>query len=160
MAVRELRWYPIAKRLVDFLDNFSYEDGTRIFNTLVDRDSLAITVGKGPTGAYPAIAVLFGEETTSEEKEQSQIVGGLIQLWFDIYIKGENDSTNTNDQMYRQMYDAEMELLNALYLFAEEINHDLGLATNFVCQGIFSDGDGQLPVVLQNRMVLDIRWRK
>jgi hypothetical protein len=46
MAVRELKWFPLACKLKDFLLEYTYSNGTPLFNYLVDRESLKITVGK------------------------------------------------------------------------------------------------------------------
>lgn len=160
MAVRELKWFPLACKLKDFLLEYTYSDGTPLFNYLVDRESLKITVGKNVAGEYPSINIIFGEEQPLDSEKQSEIIGGIMQLWIDIYVKGEEDGLSSFDGMYRQMFDAENELVKVISEFNKEIKRYYDLGTKMTVEGIFSDGDEQLPVVMQHRIVLKLEWRK
>lgn len=160
MADREIKWFPLAVKLKDFLVEYTYSDGTPLFNNLVDRDILDISIGKGIAGVYPSINIIFGEEQTTDDEKQSVVVGGDIQLWIDICIKGEDDGTSSYDGLYRQMFNAEQEINKVLTEFNNEIKKYYKIGTKISVEGIFSDGDEQLPILLQHRIVLRIKWQK
>ena len=156
--MRELQWYNIAIKLRDFLQSYKYYDGRRLFECMVDREELIIRVGKGNTGEYPAIYIIFGDE--SDNEKQDKRVGAIVQLWVDIYVKGEATSdVDYDDCLYRQMFKVEQEFFKALRIFNADL-HKRGIATDLKIQGIFSDGDENAPATTQNRIVIDIEWYK
>lgn len=156
--MRELQWYNIAIKLRDFLQSYRYNNGRRLFESMVDRESLIIRVGTGNTGEYPAIYIIFGDE--SENEKQDKRVGAIAQLWVDIYVKGTATSDiDYDDCLYKQMFDVEQEFLMAIRLFNKDLQRR-GIATNMKIRGILSDGDENAPVTVQNRIVIDIEWYK
>lgn len=152
-------WYPISLALKDFLEAYTDESGNRAFSYITDRDTLKINLGDGNSGEYPAVDILFGEETQLDKKYQSDIVGGIVQLWIDLYIKGENSDDSRGEVVYKQIFNMGKDFLQLLTSFQITCQKDLGIATKFISQGILSDGGGQFPIV-QHRIVLDIEWRK
>ena len=50
MAYRYLHWGRLVKTLKDYLINYTYSDGTRLFNYINNRDDLKILVGSGNAG--------------------------------------------------------------------------------------------------------------
>ena len=158
MGINKLNWFPLADGLVDFLKNYTYNDGTHLFNYLVDYDSLKINVGQCNTGEFPLINILFGEE--SEMEFPNNIKGATVQLWIDIYVKGiQNNNQEEVKVMYTQLYRAEKELLSILKKYAKLMEKQIGSAINIIPQGVLSDGDENLPATAQHRLVLDIIWR-
>lgn len=156
--MKELQWYNIAIRLRDFLKSFKYNDGRRLFDCMVDRQDLKIRVGQGNTGEYPAIYILFGDE--SDVEKQDKRTGARVQLWVDIYVKGEaTPDIDYDDCLYKQMFEVEQEFIKVLRIFNKDL-HRRGIATNLVIQAILSDGDENAPVTAQNRIVIDIEWYK
>lgn len=156
--MRELQWYNIAIRLRDFLQTYRYNDGRRLFEFMVNREDLIIRVGTGNAGEYPAIYIIFGDE--SDNEKQDKRVGAITQLWVDIYVKGTATSDiDYDDCLYRQLFEAEQEFLTVLRLFNKDLQRR-GIATNLKIQGILSDGDENAPVTAQNRIVIDIEWYK
>ena len=156
--MKELQWYNIAIRLRDFLKSFKYNDGRRLFDCMVDRQDLKIRVGQGNTGEYPAIYILFGDE--SDVEKQDNRTGARVQLWVDVYVKGEaTPDIDYDDCLYKQMFEVEQEFIKVLRIFNKDL-HRRGIATNLVIQAILSDGDENAPVTAQNRIVIDIEWYK
>lgn len=156
--MRELQWYNIAIKLRDFLQSYKYDDGSRLFECMVDRQDLIIRVGEGNTGEYPAIYIIFGDE--SDNDKQDKRVGAIVQLWVDIYVKGEATSdVDYDDCLYRQMFKVEQEFIKVLRIFNKDL-HKRGIATNLKIQAILSDGDENAPATAQNRIVIDIEWYK
>lgn len=156
--IKRLEWYPIAQSLRDFLKTFRYKDGTRLFSYLVDREDLKIRVGTGNTGEYPAICILFGDER--QLTKQDAIIGTTIQLWIDIYVKGEaSNDIDYDDIGYRQEFQAQQEILKVLRTFQMFLKKN-GLIVNIKLLDILSDGDTNLPVSIQNRMVVDMECRQ
>ena len=88
--------------------------------------------------------------------------GALVQLWIDVYISGVDSSSdiNTSTDIYKQMYNAEKELFIALNEYNNLMRKTLGIATNLQVTGILSDGDENIPVSMQHRIVIEINWRK
>ena len=156
--MKELQWYNIAIRLRDFLKSFKYNDGRRLFDCMVDRQDRKIRVGQGNTGEYPAIYILFGDE--SDVEKQDNRTGARVQLWVDVYVKGEaTPDIDYDDCLYKQMFEVEQEFIKVLRIFNKDL-HRRGIATNLVIQAILSDGDENAPVTAQNRIVIDIEWYK
>lgn len=159
MGVRLLNWYPLADGLVDFLKNYTYSDGTHLFEYLVDYDALKITIGGANAGEYPLINVLFGDET--EMQFPKTIKGATVQLWIDIYVKcADNDSQDKTNLMYTQLYRAEKEIITSLDKYSKLASRQTGTAINIIPQGILSDGSENAPATALHRVVLDIVWRK
>ena len=52
-------WFPVGKKLVDFLNAYEYEDGSPLFRYLTDRQDMKIRLGSGSFGEYPAHFGLF-----------------------------------------------------------------------------------------------------
>ena len=159
--LRNIQWYNIATRLKDFLKSYRHKSGNRVFNYLVDRDEMKIRVGSGNTGEWPALWILFGDET--ELEKQDDIIGATIQLWLDLYVKAEaTPEYDFTSNLYEQMFKAEQELIYLL----REFNKDLqrrGIGAKLSIQAILSDGDmnvsGNSLNIAMNRIVLDIDWR-
>lgn len=156
--LKKLYWFKLAQRLRDFLKAYRYEDGTPLFDYFVDSDALKIRIGSGNTGEYPAICILFGDE--GQLMKQDKIIGSRVQLWIDIYVKGEaSNDIDYDDIGYRQEYMAEQELVAILREFQKDLMRS-GIATNIKIYDILSDGDTNLPVSVQNRIVLNIDVRE
>lgn len=156
--LKKLYWFKLAQRLRDFLKAYRYEDGTPLFDYFVDSDALKIRIGSGNTGEYPAICILFGDE--GQLMKQDKIIGSRVQLWIDIYVKGEaSNDIDYDDIGYRQEYMAEQELVTILREFQKDLMRS-GIATNIKIYDILSDGDTNLPVSVQNRIVLNIDVRE
>jgi len=160
--LRELQWYDIATRLRNFLKSYRYKSGNRVFNYLVDRDDMKFIVGSGNTGEYPALWILFGDE--SELNKQDNIVGAVVQLWLDLYVKAEaTPDYDFTSNLYEQLFNAEKELIILLREFNKDL-HKRGIGTNLKIKAILSDGDenvsGNSLNMAVHRIVLDIEWRK
>ena len=156
--IKELQWYNIATLLRDYLKSFRYSNGKRLFECMVDRDDLTIHLGTSNTGEYPAIDIIFGDE--SDPKKQDDINSAIVQLWIDIYVKGEATADiNANDCLYRQLFNVENEFCTALRYFNNDL-HKRGLGTNCKVLSFLSDGDTQMPANGMVRAVIEIEWRK
>lgn len=157
--MNELLWYPIGTRLVDFMKSYRYNDGKRLFEYVTDRDVMQFRFGSGNSGEYPAVWVLFGEETDTEK--QSQRVGSVIQFWIDIYVKGEQTPDMTYDSwLYAQMYEIEQELTKVLKEFNIKLQRDFKLGVLCKLRTILSDGDENYSASAMHRAVVDIEWYK
>lgn len=153
----KFQWYNIGQKLVEFLGNYTYSDGSHLFEYLTDRENLKIQLGTGNAGEYPAIWVLFGEEMKTENTRN----GNVIQFWIDVYTTGEAVSETPIDNMlYKQASQLENELATVLFEFDKILHKEYGIATNMKIRGVLSDGDENAPVVVQHRIVLDIEWYK
>ena len=162
MAYKYIEWYPLAEGLRDFLKSYTYDDGRHLFEYLRSEDKeLPIRVGAVNSGEYPAIVILFGEETGMNDRPKQQN-GALVQLWIDIYLSGSDSSTeiDSSTELYKQMYNTEKELFIALEEYNNLMRKTLGIATNLQVTGILSDGDENIPVSMQHRIVIEIDWRK
>ena len=108
--LKDIQWYNIATRLRNFLKSYRHKSGNRVFNYLVDREDMKIRVGSGNTGEYPALWILFGDE--SELDHQDDIVGATVQLWLDLYVKAEaTPEYDFTNNLYDQLFKAEQELV-------------------------------------------------
>ena len=151
-----LKWLKIANKLRDYLKAYRTKEGKRLFDYLVDRDIFKIRVGAGNTGEYPALYILFGDEQDVEK--QRNIIGARVTLYLDLYVKGEaTPDIDYDDNLYRQIYLAEEELVEALNQFNFHL-HQNGLGSNLVVQAILSDGDENAPVVVAHRVLIEIEW--
>ena len=162
MAYKYIEWYPLAEGLRDFLKSYTYDDGRHLFEYLRSEDKeLPIRVGAVNSGEYPAIVILFGEESGMNDRPKQQN-GALVQLWIDIYLSGSDSSTeiDSSTELYKQMYNTEKELFIALAEYNNLMRKTLGIATNLQVTGILSDGDENIPVSMQHRIVIEINWRK
>ena len=160
--LKDIQWYNIATRLRNFLKSYRHKSGNRVFNYLVDREDMKIRVGSGNTGEYPALWILFGDE--SELDHQDDIVGATVQLWLDLYVKAEaTPEYDFTNNLYDQLFKAEQELVYLLREFNKDL-HRRGIGTNLKIQAILSDGDenvsGNSLNTAMNRIVIDIEWRK
>ena len=160
--LKDIQWYNIATRLRNFLKSYRHRSGNRVFNYLVDREDMKIRVGSGNTGEYPALWILFGDE--SELDHQDDIVGATVQLWLDLYVKAEaTPEYDFTNNLYDQLFRAEQELVYLLREFNKDL-HRRGIGTNLKIQAILSDGDenvsGNALNTAMNRIVIDIDWRK
>jgi len=160
--LKDIQWYNIATRLRNFLKSYRHKSGNRVFNYLVDREDMKIRVGSGNTGEYPALWILFGDE--SELDHQDDIVGATVQLWLDLYVKAEaTPEYDFTNNLYDQLFKAEQELVYLLREFNKDL-HRRGIGTNLKIQAILSDGDenvsGNALNTAMNRIVVDIDWRK
>lgn len=162
MAYKYIEWYPLAEGLRDFLKSYTYDDGRHLFEYLRSEDKeLPIRVGAVNSGEYPAIVILFGEESGMNDRPKQQN-GALVQLWIDVYLSGSDGSTeiDSSTELYKQMYNTEKELFIALEEYNNLMRKTLGIATNLQVTGILSDGDENIPVSMQHRIVIEIDWRK
>lgn len=159
--LNQLNWFPIALKLRDFIKHYRHrETGEPLFAYLQDREVMKIRVGQGNAGEYPALYILFGDE--SELRIQDKIVGSDIQLWLDIYIRGAASSEyDYDDKLYRDIYRVEQELVDVIrdFNFFLQSKRGLGLAANIRISSILSDGDENAPESVQHRMVLDLQVR-
>lgn len=156
--LQRLYWNDIAIRLRDFIKSYRRKDGKRLFDFLVDRDALVVKVGLGNAGEYPAIYILFDSEESVHK--QGAIVGAKIRLFIDLFVKGEaTGDVDYDDTLYRQIYDAENELIAVLNEFNRYL-HSNGLGSNLIVEGVLSDGDENAPAVVANRTVVSIEWYK
>lgn len=156
--MNRIQWYPIALRLRDFMANYKTESGKQAFDYLVDRQDLKIKVGTGNVGEWPAIWILLGSEENINK--QDKIIGAIIQLWIDIYVKGERSDYNEYDDiLYKQAYQVEQDILTMLNEFTILLAKDFGIAANIVVPAIYSDGDENAPTNVQHRIIVNIGWR-
>ena len=154
---RKLYWFPIGNKLVDFLKNFRYSDGSKLFSKITDSADMTIKLGSGNFGEFPAIWVLFGSEDDIEK--QDKIVGRTIEYWIDIFVNSEaspdQDFTNWS---YKQAYDIERELMFALEVFNKRLQSDYKLGTKISVKEILSDGDINAPATLNHRAIVTVEW--
>lgn len=156
--LKRIMWYNLAIRLRDFIKNYKTKDGSILFDYLVDRQDLKIKIGTGNLGEFPAIWILFGsEEDTNHPPDR---IGGLVQLWIDVYVKGSaSDEIDFDDPCYRQAYQVVQDILNLLQEYQKLLLHDYGIAAKVETQAILCDYEmGNAPVTLMNRIVVDITW--
>lgn len=155
--IKRVYWYDIALKLRDFLRAYRNKEGKRLFDYLVDRDVMKIRIGIGNTGEYPALFIDFGQE--EDIKKQGKVTGAKLELWLDLFVKGEAETNvaDYDDLAYRQLYLAENELIEALNEFNFYL-HRNGLGSNLVVSGVLSDGSANAPVVVANRIIVDIEW--
>lgn len=157
--LKKLMWFPVGKKLVDFLNAYEYEDGSPLFRYLIDRQDMKIRLGSGSFGEYPALWVIFGSET--EVNQQDSHIGAITEFWIDIYVKAEATPDEEQDTiLYRQAYHIEQELTLVLREFNQRIQKDYKLGTNFRIKDILSDGDAGFTSsnTLQHRVILQIEW--
>lgn len=157
--LNKLMWFPVGKRLVDFLNAYEYEDGSRLFRYLADRDDMKIRLGSGNFGEYPALWVIFGSET--EVNKPDSRIGAITEFWLDVYVKAEASPDDEQDTtLYRQAYHLEQELTLVLREFNQQIQKYYKLGTNFRIKDILSDGDAGFTSsnTLQHRIILQIEW--
>ena len=157
--IKRLYWYDIALRLRDFLRAYRNKEGNRLFDYLADRDSMKIGVGVSTSGEYPALYIDYGRE--KDVQKQGRITGAKVELWIDLFVKGEAENVvaDQGDLMYRQIYMAENELIQALNEFNFHL-HRNGLGSNLVVTQVLSDGSANMPVMVANRIVCEIEWYK
>lgn len=155
--LKRLYWYDVSLKLRDYLRAYRTKEGKRIFDYLVDRDVMKIRIGAGTAGEYPALFIDFGNE--EDIGKQAKITGAKIELWLDLFIKGESENVvaDYDDLVYRQIYMAENELIQALNEFNFHL-HRNGLGSNLVVTEVLSDGSANAPVVVANRIVCEIEW--
>lgn len=159
MAYRYLHWGRLVKTLKDYLINYTYEDGTRLFNYINNRDDLKILVGSGNAGEYPLIEIKLGDESGIGTTQRS-CDGGKTEIWLDIFLKGDDtEEGNTGEALYDQIYNVEEEIVWAIDGYRELIQKTFKIATT-IAVSIWSDGDVNTPVTITHRLVLDIDWKK
>lgn len=156
--LHKLMWYDLAIRFRDFIQNYKTKDGKELFEYLVDREDLKIKIGTGNTGEFPAIWILFGSEESTDHP--SDRIGGLIQLWIDIYVKGSDSYEEEYDDIgYRQLYLLGQDIIALLEQFQKIVMHDYGIAAKIRVPAILSDGeDSNFPATNMNRIIVDIEW--
>lgn len=160
--IRKIQWYNIATRLKDYLKSYRYPSGNPLFSYFVDRDEMVIRVGSGNTGEWPALWILFGDE--SELQKPDSTVGASVELWLDLYVKGDaTPDYDFSDSIYQQLFKAEEELIAVLRKFSLELQK-VGLGAKMQIKAILSDGDMNVSAnalnIAQNRIVLEIEWRE
>ena len=159
MAYRYLHWGRLVKTLKDYLINYTYSDGTRLFNYINNRDDLKILVGSGNAGEYPLIEIKLGDESGIGTTPRS-CDGGRTEIWLDIFLKGDDtEEGNTGEALYDQIYNVEEEIVWAIDGYRELIQKTFKIATT-IAVSIWSDGDVNTPVTITHRLVLDIDWKK
>lgn len=159
MSLKYLNWYPLANGLVDFLKNYTYDDGTHLFEYLDSYDNLKLAVGAGISGQYPRIDIIFGEERSIDLP--NNMSGATVQLWLDVYVSGaDTDSEDKNNMLYMQLYKVEKEIMNLIQIYAKMMQRQIGFAIKTELVGVLSDGSENAPVSAQNRIVLDFTWQK
>ena len=159
MAYRYLHWGRLVKALKDYLINYTYEDGTRLFNYINNRDDLKILVGSGNAGEYPLIEIKLGDESGIGTTPRS-CDGGKTEIWLDIFLKGDDtEEGNAGEALYDQIYNVEEEIVWAIDGYRELIQKTFKIATT-IAVSIWSDGDVDTPVTITHRLVLDIDWKK
>ena len=159
MAYRYLHWGRLVKTLKDYLINFTYSDGTRLFNYINNRDDLKILVGSGNAGEYPLIEIKLGDESGIGTTPRS-CDGGKTEIWLDIFLKGDDtEEGNAGEALYDQIYNVEEEIVWAIDGYRELIQKTFKIATT-IAVSIWSDGDVNTPVTITHRLVLDIDWKK
>ena len=100
MAYRYLHWGRLVKTLKDYLINYTYKDGTRLFNYMNNRDDLKILVGSGNAGEYPLIEIKLGDESGIGTTPRS-CDGGKTEIWLDIFLKGDDtEEGNAGEALY------------------------------------------------------------
>lgn len=159
MAYRYLHWGRLVKTLKDYLINYTYNDGTRLFNYINNRDDLKILVGSGNAGEYPLIEIKLGDESGIGTTPRS-CDGGKTEIWLDIFLKGDDtEEGNAGEALYDQIYNVEEEIVWAIDGYRELIQKTFKIATT-IAVSIWSDGDVNTPVTITHRLVLDIDWKK
>ena len=159
MAYRYLHWGRLVKTLKDYLINYTYSDGTRLFNYINNRDDLKILVGSGNAGEYPLIEIKLGDESGIGTTPRS-CDGGKTEIWLDIFLKGDDtEEGNVGEALYDQIYNVEEEIVWAIDGYRELIQKTFKIATT-IAVSIWSDGDVNTPVTITHRLVLDIDWKK
>ena len=159
MASRYLHWGRLVKTLKDYLINYTYSDGTRLFNYINNRDDLKILVGSGNAGEYPLIEIKLGDESGIGTTPRS-CDGGKTEIWLDIFLKGDDtEEGNVGEALYDQIYNVEEEIVWAIDGYRELIQKTFKIATT-IAVSIWSDGDVNTPVTITHRLVLDIDWKK
>ena len=159
MAYRYLHWGRLVKILKDYLINYTYSDGTRLFNYINNRDDLKILVGSGNAGEYPLIEIKLGDESGIGTTPRS-CDGGKTEIWLDIFLKGDDtEEGNAGEALYDQIYNVEEEIVWAIDGYRELIQKTFKIATT-IAVSIWSDGDVNTPVTITHRLVLDIDWKK
>ena len=159
MAYRYLHWGRLVKTLKDYLINYTYEDGTRLYNYINNRDDLKILVGSGNAGEYPLIEIKLGDESGIGTTPRS-CDGGKTEIWLDIFLKGDDtEEGNAGEALYDQIYNVEEEIVWAIDGYRELIQKTFKIATT-IAVSIWSDGDVNTPVTITHRLVLDIDWKK
>ena len=159
MAYRYLHWGRLVKTLKDYLINYTYEDGTRLFNYINNRDDLKILVGSGNAGEYPLIEIKLGDESGIGTTPRS-CDGGKTEIWLDIFLKGDDtEEGNAGEALYDQIYNVEEEIVWAIDGYRELIQKTFKIATT-IAVSIWSDGDVNTPVTITHRLVLNIDWKK
>ena len=159
MAYKYLRWGRVVKTLKVYLINYTYSDGTRLFNYINNRDDLKILVGSGNAGEYPLIEIKDGDEVGIGGSTRS-CDGGKTEIWLDIFLKGDDtEEGNAGEALYDQIYNVEEEIVWAIDGYRELIQKTFKIATT-IAVSIWSDGDVNTPVTITHRLVLDIDWKK
>ena len=159
MAYRYLHWGRLVKTLKDYLINYTYSDGTRLFNYINNRDDLKILVGSGNAGEYPLIEIKLGDESGIGTTPRS-CDGGKTEIWLDIFLKGDDtEEGNAGEALYDQIYNVEEEIVWAIDGYRELIQKTFKIATKITIS-VLSDGDVNTPVTITHRLVLDIDWKK
>lgn len=157
--MKTVEWYPLADSLKDFLRNYRYSDGRKLFEYLPNYDSLNIVIGAGNAGEYPLIEIKFGEENSLDKP--SNVSCGVIQFWIDVYIGGENlvgVVDELGQALYRQLYLMEKELVFALQEFRKTLYKMYGTETKVDIVAILSDGDENSPVTIEHRIVCNLTY--
>ena len=159
MAYRYLHWGRLVKTLKDYLINYTYSDGTCLFNYINNRDDLKILVGSGNAGEYPLIEIKLGDESGIGTTQRS-CDRGKTEIWLDIFLKGDDtEEGNAGEALYDQIYNVEEEIVWAIDGYRELIQKTFKIATT-IAVSIWSDGDVNTPVTITHRLVLDIDWKK
>ena len=155
----DVLWFPIADNLKEFLKTYINQDGTPLFSDMLNYEGMDIGIGsKGTARAvYPCLEILFD----SEEKGviHTRVKEGITNLWLDCYISDNTTLELIPDINQREMFLFQKNILKVMKDWQNHIQTTLHLKTIIAINGIISDGDTNLPL-LMSRIMLEIKWKK
>lgn len=137
-------WWPLAKSLAQFLQEYKDENDMLLFGELLIYAGSMLNAK-----TYPCIEIIWDKER--EVKRNC----GLVNLWIEICLQNNSDKPA---EAYERMHRWQAALLQALPHWETEAKRDLGIAMAVHISGMASAGDLQRPVC-QSRMMIEIEWR-
>lgn len=155
----DVLWFPIADNLKEFLTTYTNQDGTPLFSDMINYEDMNIGIGsKGTARAtYPCLEILFD----SEEKGviHTKIKEGTTNLWLDCYVSDNTTLELTPDINQREMFLFQQNVIRVMKDWQYQLEGALKIKPCVSINGIISDGDTNLPL-LMSRIMLEIKWRK